>query len=253
MLTDYLVQTRGLLQNPSAPTQLYTDSDLTRWINIARGQLAGESLCVRIIGNLVLAAGTKVYNFSSINIGNSINTGAQGTINVSTIWLQVGAGQKRLEPRGWEWFGLYHLNTPVPQQKTPKVWSQYGQGAAPPGTPNDLATAINGGSIYFDPIPDTTYTALCDCTCYPIPLAVDTDIEAIPYLWTDAVPYFAAYLALLSSQTSQRSKEAATYLQLYQQFVQRARAAANPLVNNSMYQQAPDPVKLAKMAAERQQ
>ena len=35
-------------------------------------------------------------------------------------------------------------------------------------------------------------------------MATDADPEVLPYFWTDAVPFYAAYYALLSAQTGQR-------------------------------------------------
>ena len=44
MLTSYLTDTRSLLQLPGTnSTSLYTDADLTRFINKSRGQIAGDS------------------------------------------------------------------------------------------------------------------------------------------------------------------------------------------------------------------
>jgi hypothetical protein len=69
-------------------------------------------------------------------------------------------------------------------------------------------------------------------------LTDDTTAEAIPYLWTDAVPYYAAYFALL---TAKQSDPAAEMMKLYQMFVQRARAASTPSVLPGIYQQQGDP------------
>ena len=58
MLTAYETQTRSLLQLPGTnSTSLYTTSDLDRFINISRGQLAGETKCIRVIGTLALSVG----------------------------------------------------------------------------------------------------------------------------------------------------------------------------------------------------
>ena len=84
----------------------------------------------------------------------------------------------------------------------------------------------SSGSIYIDPPPDLPYTLNIDCACYPIPLASDSDPEAIPYLWTDAVPFFAAYYALLSAQTNARMQDAQQYYALYKEFMTRARMAS---------------------------
>jgi hypothetical protein len=242
--STYLPQTQQLLQNPPAPTGLYTPALLTGYINTARGQLAGEAACIRSIGTLQTVVGQRAYNFSSISLGTSSATGIQGPINVNTIWYNLGSGMQWITPRSWEWFGLYHLNNVVPESGLPTVWSQYGQGAAPPGA---NAGSSFGGSIYIDPLPDQIYTLNVDCTCYPIALALDTDVEAIPYLWTDSVPYFAAYLALLSAQTSARTRDAEEMFKLYGLFVNRARNAANPMQLNTIYQQSQNLFRQAKI------
>jgi len=41
VLASYITQTQRLLQNPGAPISLYSTADITSYVNIARGQLAG--------------------------------------------------------------------------------------------------------------------------------------------------------------------------------------------------------------------
>ena len=104
-----------------------------------------------------------------------------------------------------------------------------------------------GGSFYISPPPESVYTLYLDCTCYPIALADDTTVEAIPYLWTDAVPWYAAAYALWSSQTSSRAADAERYFNSYAMFVERARKASNPSVNRWQFSQAGDPAQAAKL------
>jgi hypothetical protein len=237
-----------LLQNPSAPTSLYAPSDLDSWINTARGQLAGEAECIRIIGTIQTVIGQRNYNFSSINIGTPSVTGAQGVIHVRRISYNVASGQKWFAPRSWTYFDYYFLNNPVPVNGPPRDWSQFGQGSSGQGSITGIGTGtMSSGSFYLDPPPDFVYTLNCDCVCYPIALAADTDVEALPYLFTDAVPYFAGYLALLSSQTSARQADAERLFGYYQTFVKRARQASNPSVNGGAYEQAPDPTMANKL------
>ena len=241
MLAAYRLQTQALLQNPGAPTALYALSDIDRWINLARGQLAGEGECIRAIATISTVAGQMPYNFADLNTGVSATNGIQGAINVRRVAYQIASGARWIPPRPWEWFDLYILNTPVPQQGPPTVWSQYAQGAAPGAT-----GSAAGGSFYIN-APDIVYTLNCDCTCYPIDLVDDTTVEAIPYLWTDAVPFFAAYYALLSAQTNERMADAERYYNHYQTFVERARRSSNPSVGRWQYSQASDPAQAAKM------
>ena len=246
MLTSYITRTQRLLQNPGAPTSLYSTSDITDDVNVARGQLAGEAQCIRVLATIPTVLGQRNYPFSSLSLGSF--QGVQGVIHVRAIRYAVAQGFKWIEPRSWPWFDLYHMNNPVPVPGPPAVWAQYSQGSAGLGSiTGEGGGSMASGSFSIDPIPDGIYNLTCDCVCYPIALAADTDFEAIPYLWTDAVPFYAAYYALLSAQTSARMADAERYYQYYTQFVQRARAAATPAVNSYLYEQVPDPTALAQM------
>ena len=246
MLTNYLNRTRLLLQNPSAPQALYDDADLTIWINIARGQLAGEAECIRIHATLDTIANQQSYNFASLDTGVAATVGIQGAIHVSSIRYAVGTGWRWISPKPWPWFTLYELNNPVPQPGPPQLWSQFAQGASPGTSTGSFA----GGSFSISPVPDDVDSLTCDTVCYPIPLADDTTVEAIPYLWTDAVPFFAAYYALLSAQNNARMADAERYFNHYTQFVERARTFSNPSVNRWMYRQAQDVVQANKVQAQ---
>lgn len=68
----------------------------------------------------------------------------------------------------------------------PGISAQFGQGDA--------------GSLYLYPVPDQSYAMEWDCFCLPVPLLDDSTVEAIPYPWTEAVPFRAAYYALSGKQ-----------------------------------------------------
>lgn len=246
MLNTYLTQTQQLLQNPPAPATLYATADLTSWINTARGQLAGEAECIRVLGTINTVLNQRAYNFSSINVGVAATTGVQGVIHVRSIRYAVGDGFQRVESRPWPWFELFAMNNPEPQAAAPVEWSQFGQGSSGQSTGSGAS-----GSFYLDPPPDLVYVLTCDCVCYPQNLATDGDVEAIPFLWTAAVPYFAAYLALLSSQTNARVADAERMFGYYKTFVNRARQFANPSVLRYQYEQSPDLTMTAKLGLEK--
>jgi hypothetical protein len=231
VLNAYLTSTALLLQNPAAPTPLYSTQNLTSFINTARGQLAGESESVRFLASLTLVPGQRVYPFSAINLSGS--TGILEVLKVQTLWYQAASGQKWVTPRSFEWFSLYNFNAPVPLSGEPETWAQYGQGV--------------NGSIYIDPLPDIAYTVLLDCICIPVPLVDDTTPEAIPFMWTDAVPYFAAYMALLSSQGTLRQQDAQRMFQVYTEFSNRARRFATPGVLAGQYEQQNDPTRMNQL------
>jgi len=230
-LNAYLTQTARLLQNPAAPSSLYSTTDLTSYINTARSQLAAESQCIRVLATVNTAISINNYAFTGVTVTGT--AGVQQILHVRRMMVSVGAGFRWVPPRPWEWFDLYNLNRVVPSSGAPAVWSQYAQGAL--------------GSFFVDPPPNAIYALSLDTVCLPIPLALDTDPEAIPYPFTDAVPFFAAYYALLSSQMSTRQAEAGRMFSAYQEFVKRGRSFSNPSVNNYMYQQSADVVQLKKL------
>lgn len=233
MLNAYLTATQNLLQNPGAPSTLYSTANLTSYINTARGQLAGEGKCIRVLGSISTVAGQRNYNFSGVSVSSV--SGVAGIINIRSIQYNIAGaeGMRWINARGWTWFNFYHMNNPTPSQGAPNEWAQFGQGTS--------------GSFYIDPPPDTSYTLICDATCYPVNLADDSTPEAIPYLWTDAVPYFAAYLAFLSAQSPARQNDAARMFEHFETFVQRAREYSTPDVNAYMYPQNRDPAQIAKL------
>jgi len=254
VLNNYISLTTGLLQLPSAPQSLYTTANVTQYINIARGQLAGESHCIRRIGTLNTTIGQVNYNFSAISPlvegGTTADPSVAGVIHVRDCFYSVASGYSWMRPRDFPWYRLYHFNNPVPQNGPPKLWTQHGQGSSGTGSITGVGGGtLSSGSLWIDPPPDVVYALNMDTVCYPIALAEDTDPEALSYLWTDCVPYYAAYMALLSAQTSERMQAAERYFGIYQQFVARARAAATPEVNSYLYPKQPDPAMANKFGA----
>lgn len=232
-LATYLTQTRQLLQAPSAPVELYDDASLTLYVNRARKQLAGESESIRILGTISTIVGQRPYDFSGINTGISATNGVRGALRVEQMMYAVGDGFQWFRGRPWPWFFSFKMSNVVPAPGPPAIWSQYGQGST--------------GSFYLDPPPDFVYSLTVDCVCLPIDLVDDTTVEAIPPLWQDAVAYFAAYLAFLSSQSASRQADALRMIEIYGEFVQRARRFATPSVNKYFYPQRDDMTQLNKL------
>ena len=220
MLNAYITQVQQLLNNPNATSALYSTTNLTNFINMARGQLAGETECIRVLGSLALSSSQQVYPFSSITLSSV--SGIAGVFNVRGISWAASSTPTYLTPRPFPYFMAYYLNNSGISNGPPMEYSQYAQG--------------EGGSLYFNPTPDASYTVYPDCVCVPIALVDDTTVEAIPYPYTDAVQYFAAYLAYTSAQ---RSQDAATMFQLYKLFAGRARQMSNGEVFPEQYAQSP--------------
>lgn len=224
MLASYILQTQQLLQYPESPSALYSDADLTLWINRARRQLAGDSQSIRVLGMVSTVANQRPYNYSSINV--SATAGASNALRVEQMLYAVGDGFTEIHARNWAWFFSFKMANVVPPSGPPTEFSQYGQGSA--------------GSFYLDPIPDDVYSLTVDCVCLPVDLVDDTTVEAIPPLWQDAVCFYAAFLALLSAQSAQRQNDADRMFARYSEWVDRARRFATPDVNRFSYPQRED-------------
>lgn len=93
----------------------------------------------------------------------------------------------------------------------PEVACQFGQG--------------QGGSIYLYPVPNAAYQMEWDCCCIPNAVNSDTDVEAIPFPWTDAIIYYAAYLA---TSGSGRYQDADRFLKEYKRLMMEARRFSEP-------------------------
>ena len=210
MLTAYLTTTQQFLQNPVTTPPLYATSDLTGYINTARTQIAIEAECIRVKGSLALSNATQSYAFSSITFSAS---GILAPINVRTASLVSGSTQNILDQRPWEWFNNYYYSGGINAAGSPTVWSQQGQG--------------ENGTMFFYPIPNGALTVSMDVVALPIALVDNTTFEAIPYPWTDAVPFYAAYYAFISAQ---RQTDADKMLERYEMFVKRARQGSTPTV-----------------------
>jgi hypothetical protein len=87
MLTQYLLQTRRLL-NDNAAQQQYTDTDLTAYINEGRFQIAAEGQCVRFltpssgaVASFTVTSGGSGYVAPVVTVGapNAVNPGVQAT------------------------------------------------------------------------------------------------------------------------------------------------------------------------------
>lgn len=215
MLTSYLTQVTRLLQNPPATAQLYSVADLTSYINTARQQLAIETMCIRQNVSLSLASGTQQYPMSAITPSG---TGVGPIVNVQAVYYPYGGGYVYVNPRQWSYFNTFLLCVATLPTGAPTDWTQYGPGEF--------------GVLYFNPVPNTGYTVILDSVCVPVPLVTDSTPEAIPYPYTDAVPFFAAYYAYMSAQ---RGADADAMFQRYQEFVGRANMGSEPGFPRSPY------------------
>lgn len=209
MLTKYLQQVQRLLHNGTGT--LYSQTDLTDYINEARMQIAMEAQCVRATNSFVSSAGTNNFLLSSLTF--SAGTGIASAIELRSLL----ANGSWIQPRNWEWYTLHYLANPQ-TAALPSNWSQFGDGSS--------------GQIYFWPTPTLNLTLTLDVACFPIDLVDDSTIEAIPYPYQQAVKYYAAYLAFLGIM---RNADADNMRGIFSRKLGEARMMTRPTVlpNNS--------------------
>lgn len=220
MLTEYQQITRRLLLNDQNFAK-YNDFDLRDFINIARGQVAGEGECIRVYSTLSIAPTSQQYPFSAVTFPTG-TTGVASVLSVRDVTYQVASGRKKVYSREWEWFNRFILSTPVPIASWPRYWAQYGQGTL--------------GTLWVN-LPDINYTLYLDTVCLPDALNIDADPEAIPELWTDAVPYYAAYMGFLQFGDRDNSQN---MFQAFTTFMGRARSGATPSQLPHQFSDVPD-------------
>lgn len=220
MLTWYQMMTRRLLNDQTFAR--VNDFDIRDFVNTARGQIAVQGDCLPSEGTLEVNDTTQQYSFSSINFG----PGIAGPLALETINWQVGdgPGQKPMNALEWARFNRYELGQPVPRRTQPRVWSQFGQGSA--------------GTIYTNAL-DGSYRLIIKGRCLPVDLIDDDTPEALPKLWTDAVPWFAAFYWMAG--LGQNPQLAAGFLSGFQSFMQMARGGATPNTQQTVFQGSPDP------------
>ena len=225
MLNQYLAITQSLIQTPASPVPLITTALLTTYINLARGQIAAQGECVPAIGAINTTTGVSGYQFTTIQFSPTDAPSIKNAIAIRMINLVTATGQQRLVVREWPWFNNYIIARPVENTGPPKIWTQYRQGS-PQG-------------VIFINIPNAVYSLAIDAICVPVDLVDDTTPEILPYLWTDAVPFYAAWYAFMAFQ---RQADADHMLERYTQMMGRARSGVTPGVLPGTYSQGPDPM-----------
>jgi hypothetical protein len=206
-LNAYISNVQLLLHDPNA--EFFTTATLTTFINQARQQIAIEGECIRGTSNVNTASSQEVYLYTAVS-APSAPTGISGLISVRSMSFNG----LTLESRPWDYFNFYFRNIAKPANAIPKAWCPFQQGAT-------------FGSFYLSPIPNGIFAIEIDGVWLPIALVDDTTAEAIPYPWTDAVEFYAAYLAL---KDSQRTTDADHMFEMFEHYMERARGGVTPLV-----------------------
>lgn len=226
MLNQYLQMCQLLLKDPKE--ERFNIFDLQVFVNQARGQVAIESGCIQNYATMTVDDTSQQWPFTGIVLAPG-TTGVAGVLNVEMITFQIAGGARRVTTREWPFFNDEVLNNPAPVATWPYIWAQYGRGVA--------------GVLFFNVL-DGQYNLNLDTTCYPLPLTSNSSPDAIPFPWTDAVPYYAAYLALL---TAQQPEAADAMFKLYELFTERGTRFSTSSVLPEQFSHTPDPFSVNRL------
>jgi hypothetical protein len=210
-LAQYEAATLRLLNDTNPPT-LYSQSQIDANINNGRVQIAGDAECIRRLPSLNTVATQRAYNWSGVSF--AAGTGVGGILNVRDIGRQIPVigGFVKLFGRSWEWLNTFYIQKPVPNVGIPTRWATFQPG--------------DSGVFYVDPIPDGVYTLQLDTVCFPIPLTgAGGEVDAVLFPWSDAVPYYAAYLSFLDQM---RTADADSMFTRYRLFALRGTQLTTP-------------------------
>lgn len=174
-LNEYITETRRLLHDVNG--NFWTDSELTDYINDARGHTVQDSGCRRILQNYTLTVGDETIDYLDLPQGNN-------TIDILNINLYWGDSRWPMYYMAWTDFNAQL-----------RFWQNYN------GRP--IGFSIYGAkTIYIGPKPDQVYEIELDTVVLPSPLVTgsqsDTDIQSPFY---EAVAYYAAHKAKYQEQS----------------------------------------------------
>ena len=169
----------------------------------------GATATVRVAGVNLINEGQEVYPFSQVDLSPFPGVGQVYMIkSVSIIYANY---RYSLPCYSFSTYQAMIRQYPFQYQWVPTFCAQFGQGT--------------NGSFFLYPLPSQAYQIEWDCFCLPLDLTTDQDVEALPQPWTEGVPYFAAYLAMLEMQNWNSARG---YLELFDQFVHRYSTYARP-------------------------
>lgn len=149
----------------------------------------------------LLNQGQEKYNASDIDL--SMNPGCESIFNVRGVSILYNNYRYSLPKYSFSVYQSSIRQFPYQYSYVPTFFSQFGQGT--------------DANYFFYPLPSESYQVEWDCLCLPADLIDDQSYDAIPKPWQDAVPYFAAHLAMIEIGNW---NAATAFLTLYEKMAQ---------------------------------
>ncbi len=117
-------------------------------------------------------------------------TGYKSVVFVRNVACSWGGDKPTLDWVPWDDLQAYYRSYNIGVTSYPYVWSQSSIG--------------ENGQVYLFPVPSNLSpgTMEWECVCTPLELYTNTDYDALPEVYQNAVKYWAAYRAYLAKQRS---------------------------------------------------
>lgn len=173
-LSGYITETRRLLHDVNA--NFWTNAELTDYINDGRSTMVRDTGCNRVLQSYTAPYNVETIDFSALPEGvNTIDV-----LNVNLYW-----GNSRVP--------LYYLPwTDFNAQL--RYWQNY--------TGRPIGYSMYGPKkVFIGPKPDQAYLMELDTVVLPEPLVTLSEVETLPTPFTEAVPFYAAYIAKYQEQS----------------------------------------------------
>ena len=191
-LSGYITQTRRLLHDVNA--NFWTNEELTDYINDGRNTLVRDSGCNRVLQNHTVPYNVETVSFSDLPEGNK-------TVDVLNVILYWGNSRIPLSYFPWT-----NFNAQL------RYWQNF--------TGRPVAFSMYGPKkLFIGPKPDQAYEMEFDTVVLVDPLVNGNDVDPLPTPFTEAVPFFAAYIAKYQEQSY---GEAEIFKQEYSKHVMEA-------------------------------
>jgi hypothetical protein len=202
-LSDYLTVLRRILHDAS--DNYFTVASKTAYLNQAMQTRDRDTGMNRQRNNFTLTAGTSSYLLTSANAN---------AYDINGIGLFNGSWRVQLEQRSYTDLQIVYQSV-TSWQQMPAAFAKYA-----------------AGSIIFAPIPNQPYITEWDCLLVSPALVNLTDVDPLPYPWTDPVPYLAAHFANLEIQ---KYDEADRMLKIYSDRIMGVLAGARGMMIKAPY------------------
>ena len=184
-LASYLTKLRRLLHD--AQDTYWTAAAKTAYINEAIQQRDVDTGMNRTRGFVNLTTGTSAYLLTTVS---------SQTYDVVGIGIYQGNYRLQMEQIAYTDLQLRYQSV-LGFTQWPVAFARYG-----------------ASSLIFAPTPNQDYQSEWDCLLISNELVNSTDVDPLPYPWTEAVPYYAAHLAQLELG---KMEEADRFLKIYQE------------------------------------